>query len=637
MCTYKNVFWFLIDGLRPDFLHLDAEPGRQNFIDRILRKGTVLNCVASAGGGTHTCMHAAFTSLLPSFNGAAGWEKEALQDFRQEIFTVADYFQLAGYETFRYMDAALERGCPMSGFRRWEDSGYPIGEFLTHTDLSKGERRDRFVEDVNACTGKKFVYHHCVLLHDLCGAELGTHWSRKGYARNVERAAEGFERLYHEYDISEDDLVIISSDHGVLLDVDYMKASYQGSRHFEQSVNTFFALIGKGISPQVLPGCISALDEAPTLLRMALGTDMPGQGTDRSDYIFRNIYQERACYRETGTMWRVPGSENGLTSDLFYVRDGKWKYVYGEWSAQSEWLIDLETDGDYQVNLKDQHPELKEHYRQMLRERFDGAYDFPYQSPFDFEKKDIVPEFSLILQMDFLHEDTIESILDMSGPYYEVIMPRCEVSEQFQSNYKVRLFDTPDRAETCARGEWLVYLTENGLYSEYFLSDLYRYIRHHRREHIRITGEHYTAVRRQELSDFSGRTLYEAKQVRAVRRTCEDCEKDRYILFGCGWIGKRAIYDYFGKRSVFCFVDNNSALTGKTICGKAVISFDKLMELHQNHTIVLTVSHKNAREIGAQLEQAGIHDYFLFTEYYRSNRESCWEDEYRLLRPGEKV
>lgn len=101
---YNNVFWFCIDGLRPDFLHVKGEDKgeeiEKNFIDGLLEKGTLFTNVITAGGGTHTSMHSIFTSLLPSYNGAAGWDKEALRRFRQEIFTLADYFQLAGYETF---------------------------------------------------------------------------------------------------------------------------------------------------------------------------------------------------------------------------------------------------------------------------------------------------------------------------------------------------------------------------------------------------------------------------------------------------------------------------------------------------------------------------------------------------------
>lgn len=78
---YQNIYWFLIDGLRPDFLHINQGRENRNFIDRLCSKGTVFNHVVTAGGGTFTSMHAIFTSLLPSYNGVTGWDKSALRNF----------------------------------------------------------------------------------------------------------------------------------------------------------------------------------------------------------------------------------------------------------------------------------------------------------------------------------------------------------------------------------------------------------------------------------------------------------------------------------------------------------------------------------------------------------------------------
>lgn len=47
---YNNIYWFLIDGLRPDFLHISAEKEKQNFIDKLCSEGTTFNHVMTAGG-----------------------------------------------------------------------------------------------------------------------------------------------------------------------------------------------------------------------------------------------------------------------------------------------------------------------------------------------------------------------------------------------------------------------------------------------------------------------------------------------------------------------------------------------------------------------------------------------------------
>lgn len=634
---FNNIYWFLIDGLRPDFLHIDEKKQNQNFIDQLCSGGTVFDHVVTAGGGTFTSMHAIFTALLPSYNGVTGWDKSALRSFNQEIFSIADYLQLAGYETFRYDDLDLSRETPMSGFKRWEGGGYKVGRVLRNTRLMKTERRDHFIEEVNLCKKHKFVYQHLGLLHEL-NNEMGTCWTSDDYAKNVEVTAKEFEKIFNEYDIGEKDLVIVSSDHGVILDMDFIKDKAEnGSRQYEQSVNAFFALIGENIPSQSLSKPIAALDEVPTILHLVLGEGLPisGQGNDRYDYLFFGRYQNDIFFREIGTWGTAREMWSSTKSDTYYLRDGKWKYVYGIKDPRCEWLINLEENQDYEVNLKDQYPELVEKYHQLLKEKFDGAKSFQYQVPFDFCKADIIPVFSLILDINVIENATIESLLDMSGPYYELIVKESEMTLKYRNQYKMRYvesFDPKNLQERC-RGEWLVRLTENGEWSEYFLSDLYRYIQCHRNRNVKIVGEHYTAVRKEEVGNCNGEgiELRENNQVRDIRYLHKDKLDKKYILFGCGDIGKEAV-DYFGAFNVAFFADNNAGMTGREICGKRVLSFEEMKAIRQDYTIMITTKAVYANEISKQLEDNGIYDYWRFEEYERSNPESCWESGYRVVK-----
>lgn len=635
---YNNIYWFLIDGLRPDFLHINGGEGEKNFIDRMLEKGSLFNNVITAGSGTHTSMHAVFSALLPSYNGAVGWDKETLRQFRQDIFTLADYFQLAGYETFRYGDALGEKAVPLSGFKRWESGGYKLERILSNTELTKTERRDRFIEEVNLCSRSKFVYHHLLLLHELSG-RMGRCWSSDGYAQNIEVMAKEFEKIYYDYDIGENDLVIISSDHGVILDMDYIKDKAEnGHRQYEQSVKAFFAMIGEGIPSQCLSQPISALDESPTVSHLVFEGEMPmpGQGIDQYDHLYGGKCQERIFYREDaawGAAWK--SSE----SNLFYLRDGKWKYVYGTQDPQSEWLMDLEENQDYEVNLKDKYPEIAGKYRQMLKEQFDGAKSYSYQSPFAFTKADINPAFSLILDIKEIEKVTMESLLDMSGPYYELIVKESEMTLAYRNQYKMRYVDSfdPEKLQESCRGEWLVWLAENGEWSEYFLSDLYRYLQCHRNRNVKISGEHYTAMRKDEIGICAGGgvKLYEEKRVRDIRYLHRSDADKKHILFGCGYLGKKAV-DYFGAANVAFFVDNNAGMTGREVCGKRVLSFDEMKGIHQDYTIMITTKAAYAAEIGKQLEDNGIHDYQRFEEYERREPDSCWESGYRVVKNEHK-
>lgn len=632
---YDNIFWFLLDGLRPDFLHINDKEENQNFIDKLCSRGTIFDRVVSAGGGTFTAMHAVFSALLPSYNGVTGWDMSALRSFNQDIFTVADYFQLAGYDTFRYADVDRTRETPMSGFKRWEGGGYKFGRVLRNTRLAKTERRNRFIEEVNLCKNHKFVYQHSYLLHEL-NNDMKTCWTSDNYAKYIEDTAKEFEKNFYEYEIGKNDLVIVSSDHGVILDMDFIKdRAVNGSRQYEQSINSFFALIGEDIPSQRLSQPVSALDEASTVLHLALGEEIPvaGQGTDRNDYIFQGTYENDIFFREIGTWGTAREMWSSVKSDMYCLRDGKWKYAYGTKDARCEWLMDLEKDEDYKVNLKDQYPELTGKYHQILKEKFEGAERFQYQSPLGFSKVDIIPVFSLILNIDEMESATIESLLDMSGPYHELIVKKSETTWKYHNQYKMRYvesFDAEKLQEIC-RGEWLVWITENGEWSEYFLSDLYRYIKCHRSRNVKIVGGHYTAVRKEDAENFDGIELCEENEVRDIRYLHKDDLDRKYILFGCGDIGKEAV-SYFGDANVAFFADNNAGMTGREVCGKRVLSFEEMKAVHQDYTLMITTKAVYTNEISRQFEENGIYDYWKFEEYERKNPESCWESGYRVVK-----
>lgn len=612
---FDNVYWFLIDGLRPDFLNIKVDKCvKKNYIDKLLERGTVFNNVVTSSAGTYTSMHSIFTSLLPSYNGETGWTRTALRKFNQNIFTIADYFQLAGYETYAYADTDEGRPVPMSGFKIWESCGYR--NFLKTTDMGKTDRYKEFIEELCKDKRNKFVYYHIDLLHDLnCG--LGGVWDSKDYSKNITILAEEFKRIYEAYPISERDLVIISGDHGVILDKDYIyDGVVNGDRQYEESVISFFAMIGKGIKEQVLSKTVSALDEAPTLLHVALNQSMSGQGIDRFDYMQKGIYEESIFFREKNTYCALAEKQNPLKSDIFYVRDGKWKYVYGINDHRCEWLIDLEEDGDYQINRKDEHPELVKRYRNVLKEKFEASESFQYISGLKFDKREIKKKFSLVLEMEQIHKETIESLLDLGGAYYEVVLYGQEdVYSKYKDNYKVKIVEKKGQKgiEEICSGEWIVLIRENGGWSEYFLSDLYRLIQHYDNENIRITHKNYLAVRREGLNDSKYQEVAVKNEIRSVIYACKDNIGKKYILFGCGEIGKRAL-DYLGDANVYCFADNNSLMMGKQKYGKKIIGFDELKNIYKNYTIVISTSinTNSAYEMKMQLEENGILDYVMF-------------------------
>ncbi len=468
----RNVYWFLIDGLSPDYLNSCGHKNiEKNFFDELIEKGFIFTNVVSTNGGTHTSMHSIFSSMYSSVNGASGWSEKALRSFKPDIFTLTDFFKMNKYTTFRYCDALNERVVPKSGFDIWESSGVNILNLLDETDNTDTARRRKFVEIVNNCTKSKFIYHHCFILHQL-NARLGAVWSSEGYINNIKRSAEIFRHLYNSYKISSEDIVILSSDHGVILDKDYISdGEMNGERQYEQSVKTFFSMLGDGIPQGRFDGLISSIDEAPTIADYVLNFKMPGQGISRVPLMKGSEYIETVVFREKGTYCNEK-LRNPFTSDVFYVRQGNWKYVYSTVDARSEWLINLD-EGDYCINHLDDIDRIN-YFRELINRTFFAGItpEVIYKKyGFGLKKKDLDVKFSIIIDNKDFTEEVSASLADLGGPYYEVIVLNCERAFQ---RYSFRSYSSglDDNLMNYVRGTIIVYLKGKHFYSEYLLSDL---------------------------------------------------------------------------------------------------------------------------------------------------------------------
>ncbi len=509
----RNVYWFLIDGLSPLHLRICGNMNVENtFFDELMKNGTVFSNVASTAAGTHTAMHSVFSSMYPSINGATGWVLDALRKFNPDIFTLTDFFKEAGYKTFRYGDADKERNVPMSGFDVWETSNYPLSMYLKETDEGETFRRQKFIKRVNECKGPKFIYHHSLFLHEINGL-LGEKWLTKEYENNIAKAAENFKILFSQYEIGEEDIVILSSDHGVVLDIDWMDdGSKFGDRHYEHSVITFFAILNKQMNKQVLPQLISALDEAPTIAKLVLGVNMPGQGIERCPLIFDGEYKQKVLFREKGTYSNLE-LQNPYTSDLFYLRDGNWKYIYGISDSRCEWLIDLDKDGDYKKNLVGDRIDLVRKYRSMLEDKLinpEDSMDSIYaQAKFTYKKSDLQVRFSIIIEESKLSDEIYASLVDMAGPYKELVIlgngNKYTRTGVRYINKKMEMLSKED-----IRGEYVVYIKEATVFSEYMISDLNLEIEDCTEKDSMFCfelGEAYRAERIGDVSNLKVRTI----------------------------------------------------------------------------------------------------------------------------------
>jgi len=77
----------------------------------------------------------------------------------------------------------------------------------------------------------------------------------------------------------------------------------------------------------------------------------------------------------------------------------------------------------------------------------------------------------------------------------------------------------------------------------------------------------------------------------------------KLILFGAGINGRRALIHY-GDERVHCFADNN--IVGQTLCGKLIISFNELLQIHNDYEVIISLSYDNAPEVMTQCRENGI-------------------------------
>ncbi|GAG53845.1 unnamed protein product, partial [marine sediment metagenome] len=425
----RNIVWLCLDGLRVDKLFCCGNHEQPKlFVDEVLSRGILFSKVFSAAAGTQTSMHAVFTSMYPSSNGALGWTREALNRLDPHVLSLTDFLKRGGYHTSFYCDAVTPQVVPKSGFDVWESSGYRVGKIIENTNPAMDcLKRDEFIHQYNQREGPKFAYLHMVLLHDL-NCKLGKSWPSEKYEYNITQISESLEQLLQKIKVDEDDLLIISTDHGVTLDTPYVEYERQyGPRHEEISNLTFCSFITKDITPCHINKLVSAIDIAPTILDIINTGPMGAQGRSLLPLMLGGIYEPVMVFREKGAAYDIPPSPN--ESNLWCVRTEKWKYVTHKWRKDCEWLIDLGNDPDYTNNLIGKGLEIEKTLRdavhKMLIDNPKKPLEIYAENNLDFSRRGIKPVTSVIIPVVRATphlKDSIESLLTQIGPYFELMI-----------------------------------------------------------------------------------------------------------------------------------------------------------------------------------------------------------------------
>ena len=512
--SYKpDIIWIIIDGIRPDKLRSCGNLKRPHlFIDEILLKGSLFNTVISSGVNSRTSMHAAFTSLYPSINKVNAYNYNLLTKFDPLALAITDILKHNGYRTFRYQDVVKwrnmidsEQYTPTSGFDVWESSGYRSINETPNYSFSI-PKRDAFIATFNKSPSPKFAFFQLLTSHDLNMEIINYMYRARGYfghnsrsyEYNLLKVSEDFEEVWKKLQVTDETLVVVSTDHGARLDMDlYKEERRYGLRLRDISMNAFCSFIGPNIPNQVINRMVRTIDIVPTILDIANCQPLLGQGKSLLPLIRGEKFPELYGFMEVGGIYENPPSPD--KPNVWGVRTEKWKYWKHAW--RGEWLINLENDPDEEVNLIGKGFPIENKLRKLMKEELIETTKSAEQIYLEnakarsmntyFNKRQIVPEVSLFLlvQEKSPHlPDVIDSILNQKCVYFELIIidttsdgsakTLAERYQDYRLSYTQYQSDTPlTSIFSKARGQFISCISPNMIYTPFFLYKLRNILR----------------------------------------------------------------------------------------------------------------------------------------------------------------
>ena len=201
---------------------------------------------------------------------------------------------------------------------------------------------------------------------------------------------------------------------------------------------------------------------------------MIGQGKSLLCEMKSGAVEAEIVFREKGVYCTTPDKRNPEYSEIFYVRDKNWKYVYGIHEGGNEWLMDLDKDSDYQINLFKEYPSISQKYKKMLIDSMIKPVDTVesiYGNFDSYKLKKSMCFFSLVVNINEMNDEMVADLMDLAGPYYElhIVSNALNVSSDLVTFYK-----SVDQIDcNYLRGKYIVFIDEILGISEYFLSELY--------------------------------------------------------------------------------------------------------------------------------------------------------------------
>lgn len=315
-----NLVCFLLDALRPDQLaSCGGDALGDTFIDEVIRRGTVFTHTFAAGPYTLIALNALATSFYGSANGVSGYFQNTPEDLNDDIITFVDLLKRSGYSTLYFSEYGSRPCMPPYSFDVFS-TGVTCDESLC--------------EQVAQYQSPRFVMFHLEHVHDTCSLSHKA-TTPEQYRRVVGTLAEQFERLYRRF-VSEDDLVVVFSDHGIRIREPFDQLLTPRRRNYrehttgtfvtDKTTRTFFSLSG----PQIEAGLridklVRSIDIAPTLLEWLDVGGLGAQGTSLKPFMTSDTQSDLpdlTAYMETGGMRTSP-----WRPEVRAIRTNQWKFV----------------------------------------------------------------------------------------------------------------------------------------------------------------------------------------------------------------------------------------------------------------------------------------------------------------------
>jgi len=341
----KNIVWILLDSLRPDKLNLKSP---QNYIEKIVSRGKVYSniiCAEKFSLGAAYCLGTGFNG---SINGMKAHDYDHSKE-NPKVLTVGDYLKNLGYKTFHYSDYKA-RHLPSSGMDLYETTNQGDATLKLHPAQTFDiPLRRKIINDYNKCNQLKFIFLHLMTLHDKPPliANGRYKWSTEVYHEGIDFLSKDFQIVMNKLKLSDDDLLVVFSDHGMILDDFLVDKELKDGPPMEMvNIRTFVSFISKNIKPSIINTSHSSIDILPSTFELA--------GLPRVPVLGKSLISEGgtlSSISEGVAMFEYPFDQ--MNSAVYSITNKEWKLV--KCKGKKDRLYDMKDNKEILLsNLKHQ-------------------------------------------------------------------------------------------------------------------------------------------------------------------------------------------------------------------------------------------------------------------------------------------